>query len=29
MAAAFKVPTVNYDAFVYDAIDDVITAITK
>lgn len=29
MAAAFKVPTVNYDAFVYDAIDDIIAAITK
>lgn len=29
MACAFKVPTVNYDAFVYDAIADVITAITK
>lgn len=29
MAAAFKVPQTNYDAFVYDAIADVITAITK
>jgi len=29
MAAAFKVPVVNYDAFVYDQISDVITAITK
>jgi HK97 family phage major capsid protein len=29
MSAAFKVPQTNYDAFVYDAIADVITAITK
>lgn len=29
MAAAFKVPTVNYDAFVYDDISDIVAAITK
>ena len=29
MACAFKVPQVHYDAFVYDEIADIITAITK
>jgi HK97 family phage major capsid protein len=29
MAAAFKIPTVNYDAFVYDAIADIQAAIAK
>lgn len=29
MACAFKVPTVNYDAFVYDDIADIVAAIAK
>jgi HK97 family phage major capsid protein len=29
MACAWKLPTVNYDAFVYDDIQDIINAITK
>ena len=29
MAAAFKIPTVNYDAFLFDAIADIQTAIAK
>ncbi len=29
MACAFKVPTVNYDAFLYDDISDIVAAITK